>query len=60
MTFHGFISIPVILNRLNIKGKIVITEHNDYYHGIGRIGMLKRRLLYGKADKVVVLTENNK
>lgn len=60
MTFHGFISIPVILNKLNIKGKIVVTEHNDYYHGIGRIGMLKRRLLYTKADKVVLLTENNK
>ena len=60
MTFHYCISLPLILNRKHIKGKIVVTEHSDYYHGIGRLDILKRKLLYNKADKVIVLTQNNK
>lgn len=60
MTFHYPISIATILNKKNINCKIVVTEHNDYYHGIGRVDLLKRKIVYKGADKVIVLTENNK
>lgn len=60
MTFHHPISMAVLLNKKHINGKIVVTEHCDYYHGIGRLDRIKRKILYKRADKVVVLTENNK
>lgn len=60
MTFHYPISISVILNKKYISGKIIVTEHSDYHHGIGRLDMIKRKITYRKADKVVVLNEHNK
>ena len=60
MTFHYSISIAVILNKRYIRGKIVVTEHGDYYYGIGRLDILKRKITYRIADKVVVLTEYNR
>lgn len=60
ITFHHQISIPVLLNKHKIKGKIIVTEHSDYNFAIGRLDMLKRKLIYKNADKVIVLTSSSK
>ena len=60
MTFHQQLSIPVLLNKKKLKGKVIVTEHCDYYHAVGRLEILKRKLIYRRADKVVVLTNDNK
>ena len=60
MTFHRLISIATLANKNNINSKIIVTEHGDYYYGVGRLDILVRRIMYKKSDKLVVLTKNNK
>lgn len=60
LTFHAPLSIVTILNKKYITGKLVVTEHSEYKNGPDKIGKILRRLLFKKADKVIVLTEESK
>lgn len=57
MTFYTHISKAVIKNKQFINNsKIIVTEHTDYYKSsIG--GRIKKGILYRKADKFVVLSD---
>lgn len=56
MTFYSHISKAVLSNKKSIKNtKVVVTEHIDYYESSIK-GRIIRNLLYRKADKLVVLT----
>ncbi len=60
ITYHGFISNSVLLNKSILKNKkIVVTEHNDYYNDTKKRRIL-RGILYRNADKVIVLTDKSK
>ena len=59
MTFHPHISVPVILYKLLLKKKCIVTEHSSY-ENCTKFWSLMRRLTYKYADKVVVLTESNR
>lgn len=60
ITYHGFISNCVLLNKGILKNKkIIVTEHNDYYNDTKKRRIL-RGILYRKADKVIVLTDKSK
>lgn len=57
MTFYTHISKAVLLNKKNIRrAKIIITEHVDYYESSIK-GRIIKKLMYRKADKLVVLTD---
>lgn len=60
ITFHTPISIASIINKKYIKGKLIVTEHSDYYNCSDKIAMILRRILFKKANRVVVLTESSK
>lgn len=60
ITYHGFISNCVLLNKGILKNKkIIVTEHVDYYDSTKKRRIL-RGILYKKADKVIVLTDKSK
>ncbi|MEG1410487.1 MAG: glycosyltransferase family 4 protein [Romboutsia sp.] len=60
ITFHGFISTSVLLNKKILKNKkIIVTEHVDYFDST-KIRRMIRAILYRKADKVIVLTNKSK
>lgn len=48
-----------ILNKKHIKGKIIGSEHSEYYQA-GRLIRLIRALYYRKLDKFIVLTNEQK
>ena len=48
-----------ILNKKDIKGKIIGSEHSEYYQA-GRLTRLIRALYYRKLDKFIVLTNEQK
>lgn len=60
LTFHAPLSIVTILNKKYIHGKLIVTEHSEYENGPDKIGKILRRLLFKKADRVIVLTEESR
>lgn len=60
ITFHGFISNIILLNKDILKNKkIIVTEHGDYFDSSKKRRII-RSILYRKADKVIVLTNKSK
>lgn len=58
ITFNIEISIAACINRNIIDGKLVITEHSDYYYE-SKLRRILRRITYNKADQVVLLTKSS-
>ena len=58
LTCHPTISYATILNKKIFRGKVVVTQHNtnDYFR---KIKLWLNVLVYGFADKFVVLTQND-
>lgn len=59
ITFNTMIGVAVALNYKNLKSKIIASEHGDYFY-FGKVWRFARKKLYGRLDKVVVLTNNDK
>lgn len=58
ITFTTDISTAACINKKYITGKLVITEHSDYYYE-SKIRRILRALTYKNADKVILLTKES-
>lgn len=59
ITFHSTISNAILFSKKNLKGKVIVTEHNSH-KSYGKLRHIINIINYRKADKLVVLTESDK
>lgn len=59
VTTNTMLGVAAALNKKHINGKIIASEHGDYYY-FGKVWRYARKKLYNRLDKVIVLTEKDK
>lgn len=60
LSTHMHINFPLLIANRKLKKKIVISEHGNYYTYSSKFNNLRRKILYKKADKFIVLNEPTK
>lgn len=60
MTFHHDISICTAFNKRHIKGKFIITEHNEFNYSVDNLSKILRKIMYKRAEKLVILAEKSR